>query len=115
MATQSTRNSNDRRIDYSSERTQQYRGQRQPQHGEGSFFERGNDQLREMVADHEGRTLLVAAAFGFGIGLAIGCGIAQSRQPERWTDRLAAEGIGRRLMERIDSLLPESISSKLHG
>jgi hypothetical protein len=78
-----------------------------------SYLERGNQQFREMVADHEGQAVFVALALGFGIGLALGYGMGGSRQEERWTDRIAAEGLGRRLLERVESLLPEAVTSRL--
>lgn len=119
MANQSTRNSNERRTGFSAGAEdggqQQRRGgqsRRGQSKGADGFLERGNQQLRDMVEDHEGQTVLVALALGFGIGLAIGYSISPEPQ-HRWTDRVAAEGVGRRLLERFDALLPESISSKL--
>jgi len=56
--------------------------------------------------------VLVALALGFGIGLLIGYSLGGEPEPRRWTDRIAAEGLGRRMLERIDAMLPESISSK---
>jgi len=125
MSTQSARNSNERRTGFSSgtqsgSQESQRRGQgdrgrggrQQSSHEEG-YLERGNQQLRDMMEDHEGQTVLVGLALGFGIGLAIGYSMGGSSEPQRWTDRIAAEGVGRRLLERIDSLLPESITNKL--
>ncbi len=106
----SPQNSNERRIGFSSTRSSHRRAGSRG--GQRSFLERSNDQLREMVADHEGQSVLAALALGFGIGLALGLSIAPEPK-QRWTDRIAAEGLGRRLLERIDSLLPESISDKL--
>jgi hypothetical protein len=116
MSSQSTTNKNDRQAGPS-------QGRQQPQQSRGrhdhprsatsqNYLERGNQQLREMVEDHEGQTVLVALAFGFAVGLVIGYSFGGPSEPERWTDRIAAEGIGRRFLERIDSLLPESITKK---
>jgi len=122
MATQSTRNSNEQRTGFApggqgSTQQRQHRGgqsQRGESQGADGFLERGNQQLRDMMEDHEGQSVLVALGLGFGIGLAIGYSMGASPEPKHaWTDRLAAEGVGRRLLERIDALLPESISSRL--
>lgn len=80
------------------------------------YLERGNEQIREMVEDHEGQTVLVALALGFGIGIAIGYSLAGPSEPKhsRWINRSTAEGIGRTLLQRIDQLLPETISSRIH-
>ncbi len=60
--------------------------------------------------------MIAALASGFAIGAAIGCVIASSRaRKETWTDRLACEGLGRKLLDRIGSLsssLPDSITER---
>ena len=67
--------------------------------------------MRELVRDREGKAVLVALAAGIGVGLMIGSAFGQShRQPQSWRDRIAAEGFGRRLMERIESLIPEAVT-----
>lgn len=114
MATQSTTNKNNRQTSSSYGRPQAGgRPQRNENASQESFLARGNEQLRDLVEDHEGQTVLAALALGFGIGIVIGYSLGGGPEPkERWTDRIAAEGVGRRLLARIDSLLPESISSK---
>jgi hypothetical protein len=65
------------------------------------------------VADHEGQAVFVALALGFGMGLAIGYGLGgSSDRGDRWANRIAAEGLGRRLLERLDSILPEAVTSR---
>jgi hypothetical protein len=55
--------------------------------------------------------VLVALAAGFGVGLVIGCAIASSQsQPKTWHDRIAAEGLGRRLLERIEGMMPDALT-----
>jgi hypothetical protein len=67
-----------------------------------------------MVHDHEGQAVLVALALGFGIGVMIGYSLGGPiERQEHWTERFAAEGVGRRLLERLDRVLPEAISSRL--
>jgi hypothetical protein len=108
---QTQRNQNEQRG-----RGGQGQGQSYTDQAEG-YLERGNEQLRGMVEDHEGQTVLVALALGFGIGVAIGYAMAGPSEHEsaRWIDRSTAEGLGRRLMERIDQMLPEAITSRMHG
>jgi hypothetical protein len=80
---------------------------------EPGYLARGACQIRHMVEDHAGRSVLTALAVGFGVGLAIGKALGHSSSHKHWTDRVAAEGIGRRFLERLDQFLPEAISSRL--
>lgn len=77
------------------------------------YMSRGASQVREMTRDHEGTAVLVALAAGFGIGLLIGAALAPSHEPRRWGDRLAAEGLGRRLLERVESMIPDALAERL--
>jgi hypothetical protein len=79
------------------------------------YVARGASQIRELTREREGAAVLVALAAGFGVGLVIGSALAGSRQrrPRTWIDRIAAEGLGRRLMERIESLVPEALADRL--
>ena len=71
------------------------------------------DQFREMTRDHEGRAVLVAFAAGFGVGLLIGGALVSShRRPRRWSDRVTAEGIGRKFLDRVESMIPEAIAER---
>jgi hypothetical protein len=79
----------------------------------GEYYERGNAQIRSMTHDHEGTAVLIALAAGFGVGLLVGCAIAPSKpQSRRWIDRTAAENLGRRFLERVESMVPEMISER---
>ena len=82
---------------------------------EGGYVAQTTKRVRSMTRGREGRIVVAALASGFAIGAAIGCLIAVSHQRKAtWTDRLACEGLGRRLLDRIGSALPESITEKLH-
>jgi hypothetical protein len=75
------------------------------------YWERGEDQMRQLVRDREGTAILMAVATGLCIGLVIGASLGRShRQELTWRDRLNAEGFGRRLMERIEGMIPEAVS-----
>lgn len=77
------------------------------------YVSRGAEQMREMTRGHEGTAVLVALGAGLGIGLLIGCSLASSQsRPKRWSDRVMAEGIGRRLLERVESIIPEALSER---
>jgi hypothetical protein len=77
------------------------------------YVSHGASQVREMTRDHEGTAVLVALAAGFGVGLLIGAALAPRHQPRRWSDRLTAEGIGRRLLERVEGMIPDALSERL--
>ncbi|MGE3243892.1 MAG: hypothetical protein AB7G28_14765 [Pirellulales bacterium] len=83
------------------------------------YLQQASDRVRGLTHQREGRVVIAALAGGFAIGAAIGCVIANSRhRKESWTDRLACEGLGRRLLDRIgtfSSSLPESITEKFRS
>lgn len=82
---------------------------------EASYLEQAAQQARAMTRGREGRVVVAALASGFAIGAAIGCLIAGSRQHKvTWSERLACEGLGRRMLDRLANAMPESISEKLH-
>jgi hypothetical protein len=71
-------------------------------------------QLRDLTYENTGAALLVALAAGVGVGLLIGVAIRPPRNPQRkLRDRLLAEGLGRRLLARAESLLPDAVSERL--
>lgn len=76
------------------------------------YVTRRASQVRELTRDHEGAAVAMALAAGFGIGLVIGSGLAMShRKPQSWRDRLTAEGVGRRLLDRIEGIIPDALAS----
>lgn len=75
------------------------------------YWERGESQMRELVRDREGTAVLVALAAGVGVGLVIGSAFGRPhRQSQSWRDRMSAEGFGRRLMDRIESMIPDAVA-----
>jgi len=75
------------------------------------YVSRGASQVREMTRDREGTVVAVALAAGLGLGLVIGASLASSRREQRtWLDRKTAEGFGRRLMEKIEGMIPDALS-----
>jgi len=75
------------------------------------YYEQGEEQLRECMTGREGTAVFMALAGGFGVGLVIGAALGHSHQQERgWRERATAEGFGRRLMERIESMIPDALA-----
>lgn len=79
------------------------------------YVSRGTSQVRDMTRNHEGTAVMVALATGFGVGLMIGAALGSKHsRPQSWRDRIAAEGLGRRLMERVESIMPDAITEYIH-
>jgi hypothetical protein len=75
------------------------------------YVSQGTEQFGQMTRGHEGQAVMIALAAGFGVGFIIGCSLASSRQqPQSWTDRIMAEGLGRKLLARVERMMPEMIS-----
>ncbi len=75
------------------------------------YWNRGEDQLREFVRDREGMAMSIALATGLGVGLVLGKALGRAgQQPKSWRDRLTAEGFGRRLLDRIESVIPDALA-----
>jgi hypothetical protein len=80
---------------------------------EPGYLSRASARVRELTHQREGRIVVAALASGFAIGAVIGCVIASSRERQQtWSDRLACEGLGKRLLDRLGSAVPESISER---
>jgi len=88
-----------------------YSSDEHPNKSGESYIERGKAQIKEIVEDREGRTVLTALVAGLGLGLLVGSALRGSRS-SKWSDRTAAEGIGRRLMESVDSYLPDALAER---
>jgi hypothetical protein len=80
------------------------------------YVSQGTEKLGQMTRGHEGQAVLIALATGFGIGFVIGCSLASSshEEPRRWSERFMAEGLGRKLMQRMENMMPEMISEHFH-
>jgi hypothetical protein len=73
----------------------------------------GMAQIRELTHGREGRAVVAALATGFSLGVVLGGVIAGSRRRKGWPEKVADEGYLRQLLERIEQLVPDSISKKL--
>jgi hypothetical protein len=75
------------------------------------YWERGEDQMRDMIRDREGAVIAMALAAGVGVGLVLGVALGSAHhEPRTWRDRMMAEGFGRRLMDRIESMIPDALA-----
>jgi sugar (pentulose or hexulose) kinase len=75
------------------------------------YWSQSQECMRDMVRDREATTVLMAAAAGLGVGLVIGAAMGRShRQQLSWRDRVTAEGFGRRLMARLEQLVPDALA-----
>lgn len=69
------------------------------------------EEAQDCIRDHSGKAVLVSLVAGLGIGLLIGKAIGASRQePKSRRYRAMAEGFGSRLMERIESMVPDALA-----
>ena len=69
------------------------------------------EQTRSYVREHGGTAVMVSLVAGFGTGLLIGNALGSSReQPRSRRYRAMAEGLGSRLMERIEAMVPDTLA-----
>jgi hypothetical protein len=79
-----------------------------------SHDDAGDFQFRELIKDREVESVLGAVAVGFCLGVVLGSALPRPTRQHSWTDRVTAEGLGRRLMENLERILPNAISERLH-
>ncbi len=69
------------------------------------------EQVQECIREHSAASIMISLAAGFGIGLLIGRAIGTPHQePRSRRYRAMAEGFGTRLMERIESMVPDAVA-----
>jgi ElaB/YqjD/DUF883 family membrane-anchored ribosome-binding protein len=72
------------------------------------------DHVQESVRGREGTVVFVAMAVGLGIGVLVGTTLAAPRRRSpTWRDRFMAEGVGQRVLERLEDMLPEGFTGCL--
>jgi ElaB/YqjD/DUF883 family membrane-anchored ribosome-binding protein len=78
------------------------------------YLSQSASHVQDFVRERAGTATLVALGAGLGVGLLIGIALRSSQsRPRSWRERLAAEGIGRRLLEHAESVFPEVLSKRL--
>jgi len=71
----------------------------------------GASQTQECIREHSGASVAFSLVAGFGVGLLIGRALGSSHQePRSKRYRATAEGIGRRLIDRIEAMIPDALS-----
>jgi ElaB/YqjD/DUF883 family membrane-anchored ribosome-binding protein len=69
------------------------------------------EQVQECIRDRPVSSVMVSLVAGFGLGLLLGKAISMPyQQPRSRRYREMAEGFGSRLMDRIESLVPDAIA-----
>jgi hypothetical protein len=72
------------------------------------------EQVQECIREHTAASVMISLAAGFGIGLLIGRAIAAPyEEPRSRRYRRVAEGFGTRLMDRIESLIPDAVAEHI--
>jgi hypothetical protein len=70
------------------------------------------EQVQECIREHSAASIMISLVAGFGIGALIGRAIATPHHQESRSRRYRAmaEGFGTRLMDRIESVIPDAIA-----
>lgn len=71
------------------------------------------DRAQDLVRDNAGRSLMIAFGTGMGLGILLGCAMSDSQRSSRWIDRSTAERLGRRFLDKVESMMPNAISDRL--
>lgn len=82
--------------------------------GARGYLQRGTDQVRAMVEDKPSRSLLLCCLAGVGCGLILARAFG-SAPPRSSFDSRSAERFGRRILEKLEKSLPDSVRSRLHS
>jgi hypothetical protein len=72
--------------------------------------------LRETARQHEGSVVVTALVTGFSLGLFLGGLLVHSKMRGHWPDwpdRNSLQATGRRLLNQVESHIPESIRDKV--
>jgi hypothetical protein len=75
----------------------------------------GYEQARHSVAEYPATSVLTVFAVGFGIGLVVGCALAGPAEPSAWYDRAHAEKFGRKILDSIAGMVPETLAGRLRS
>jgi len=75
------------------------------------YVARGASQTQECIREHSGTSVALSLVAGFGIGILVGRALSKPQpKPMSRRYRETAEGVGRRLMDRIESMIPDALA-----
>jgi hypothetical protein len=75
------------------------------------YMTQGAEQAQQCIREHSAASVMISLAAGFGIGLLIGRAIGTPyHQPRSRRYREMAEGLGSRLMDRIEAIIPNAVA-----
>jgi hypothetical protein len=68
-------------------------------------------EMQECIRERSGTAVMVSLVAGFGIGILVGRALTKKQEePRSRRYRSAAEGVGRRLMDRIEAMIPDALA-----
>ena len=73
------------------------------------YASEGAMQAQECIREHSGKSVMISLVAGFGVGLLVGRALSKP-EPRVRTYRTAAEGVGRRLIDRIEAMIPDALA-----
>ena len=73
------------------------------------YASEGAMQAQECIREHSGKSVMISLVAGFGVGLLVGRALSKP-EPRVRTYRTAAEGVGRRLIARIEAMIPDALA-----
>jgi len=73
----------------------------------------GRQQIRDIVSDNAGRSVLVAMTAGLGAGVLLGLAFGGSRNSSRWFNKATADKFGRSLLDKLESSVPSAVNDYL--
>ena len=79
---------------------------------QGALVQRARE-LREVARQHEGSVVVTALVTGFSLGLFLGGLLVHTKMRGNWPDRSSLQATGRRLLNQVESRIPESIRDKV--
>lgn len=77
--------------------------------------DQAQQQLTDTVVEQPLATLLISFGVGFGLGMMLGRAFRRPEPKTHWYDRRSAEQLGRRLLDSMSGVVPESISKQFQS
>ena len=68
------------------------------------------ERVEETVQQFPFSSVLTAFGIGLGLGVVLGCALAEPQRPSHWYDNLSAERFGRSMLDSLSNVLPEKFA-----